>query len=125
MSSGNEDLKGQLEVDINGLYREETVSDLKAATFKIMSPIKIDGSDDESRDKFISAHTSVMSPMGVIPLQAKLEATTLEEATKEFPGAIEKAMDKLVEEAKEMQRQEASKIVVPNSAPQPNKIQLG
>ena len=125
MSSGNEDLKGQLEVDINGLYREETVSDLKAATFKIMSPIKIDGSDDESRVKFISAHTSVMSPMGVIPLQAKLEATTLEEAAKEFPGAIEKAMDKLVEEAKEMQRQEASKIVVPNSAPQPNKIQLG
>ncbi len=125
MSSGNQDLKDQLDVDIDGLYKEETVSDLKSATFKIMSPIKIDGSDDDSREKFISAHTSVMSPMGVIPLQAKLEAKTLEEAAKEFPSAIEKAMDKLVEDAREMQRQEASKIVVPNSAPQSNKIQLG
>lgn len=125
MSAGQEDFKDQLQVDTNSLYREETITDMKSASFKIMTPIKIDGTDDDTREKFISAHTSVMSPMGVIPLQAKLEATNLEEAAKEFPDAIQKAMDKLVEDAREMQRQEASKIVVPGAAPQSNKIHLG
>ncbi len=125
MSADKKDLNEQLEVDANLLYKEETVTDMKAATFKIMTPIKSDGSEDESREKFISAHSSVMSPMGVIPLQTRLDAKTLEAAAKEFPQAIQKAMDKLVEEAREMQRQEASKIVVPGSAPQTNKIQFG
>lgn len=125
MSAGKDDLKEQLAVNVNELYKEETFTDMKAATFKIMTPVKSDGSVDESKEKFISAHTSVMSPMGMIPLQAKLEATNLEEAAAEFPAAIEKAMNKLVEDAREMQRQEASKIVVPNSTPQSGKIHLG
>ncbi len=125
MSSMKDEIKDQLSVDLAGLYREEVITDLKAATFKVMIPVKIDGSEDESRERFISAQTSVMSPMGVIPLQAKLEAKNLEEAAAEFPAAIEKAMDRLIEEAKEMQRQEASKIVVPNAPANPGKIQLG
>ncbi len=125
MSSMKDEIKDQLSVDLAGLYREEVITDLKAATFKVMIPVKIDGSEDELRERFISAQTSVMSPMGVIPLQAKLEAKNLEEAAVEFPAAIEKAMDRLIEEAKEMQRQEASKIVVPNAPANPGKIQLG
>ena len=125
MSQEKEDLKEQLQVDIANLYREETIVDMKAATFRIMTPVKADGSDDDTRDKFITAQTTVMSPMGAIPLQAKLDATNIGDAAEEFPQAIEKAMEKLIEDAKEMQRQEASKIVVPNSVPKPGKIQLG
>ena len=125
MNPGKEDLKDQLQVDTANLYKEETIVDMKAATFKIMIPVKPDGSEDDSRERFITAQTTVMSPMGAIPLQAKLDASTLPEAAAEFPAAIEKAMDKLIEDAKEMQRQEASKIVVPNAAPKPGKIQLG
>ncbi len=124
MSSMKDEIKDQLSVDTAALYREEVITDLKAATFKVMVPVKADGSEDDSRERFITAQTSVMSPMGVIPLQAKLDAKNLEEAASEFPAAIEKAMDRLIEEAKEMQRQEASKIVVPNSPAQPGKIQF-
>ena len=123
MSAGLDEFKEQLKVDADNLYREETITDMKSATFKIMTPVNATGEDDASREKFISAHTTVMSPMGAIPLQAKLEATNLADAAEEFPDAIKKAMDKLVEEAKEMQRQEASKIVVPDAA-QASKIQL-
>ena len=41
------------------------------------------------------------------------EASTLEEAIAKFPEAIKEAVDRLVEEAKEIRRREASRIVVP------------
>ena len=120
MSAEMDKMEEELSVDLTALYREEMISDMKAATFRKMIPVKVDGTDDESRDSFFTAQTTVMSPMGAIPLQAKLEAKDLTEAAAEFPGAIRKAMDKLVEEAREMQRQEASKIVVPGAQPTGN-----
>jgi len=112
-----------LQVDANNLYREETITDLKAATFRRLIPVKSDGSDDSSRPVLYTAQTSIYTQMGVIPLNAELEAKDLKAAVVEFPGAIKKAMDKLMEEAREMQRQQASRIVVPDSQTA-SKIQL-
>ena len=112
-----------LQVDANNLYREEIITDLKAATLRRMIPVKSDGSDDESRPVLYTAQTSIYTQMGVIPLNAELEAKDLKAAVIEFPAAIKKAMDKLMEEAREMQRQEASRIVVPDSQTA-SKIQL-
>ena len=39
----------QVEVDVANLYREETVTDLRVATLRCLTPIKPDGSEDASR----------------------------------------------------------------------------
>ena len=106
-----------LAVDRNNLYREESYTDLKVATIRCMFPITADGSPDASRPKLFSAQTTLMSQAGPVPVQAALDAETLDEAIEKFPQAINEAVERLVEEAREMQRQEASRIVVPGQSP--------
>ena len=55
-----------------------------------------------------------MSPNGPIPVQCVIEgAKNLSEAAAKLPAAIEKSVQEMIAEAKEMQRQEASRIVLP------------
>jgi predicted RNase H-like HicB family nuclease len=65
-----------------------------------------------------------MSQMGPLPVNCAIEAASLEEAMQKFPEAIAEAIERMVEEAKEMQRQEASRIIVPGAAPGGGKIKL-
>ena len=58
-----------------------------------------------------------MSQMGPLPIQCQIPGKTLEEAVQNFPEAIGQAVEKMVEEVKDMQRQEASRIVVPGTQP--------
>jgi len=106
-----------LAVDRNNLYRAESYTDLKVATIRCMFPITTDGSPDASRPKLFSAQTTLMSQAGPVPVQAPLDAETLDEAIEQFPQAINEAVARLVDEAREMQRQEASRIVVPGQSP--------
>ena len=109
----------EIEVDKNNLYREEIVTDLKVASIRMLTPIKLDGSPDESREPIFTGQTTLMSAAGPLPVQCPLEATTLEEATAQFPDAVKQAVERLVDEAREMQRREASRLVVPGEAPIP------
>jgi hypothetical protein len=58
-----------------------------------------------------------MSPQGPVPIQAPLEAETLEGAMEVFPKAMKAAMDELLEKYQkmaEMQKQkDDSRIIVP------------
>lgn len=100
-------------VDTNNLYREEGITDLKVASIRRLIPIKIDGSDDETREPIYVGHTQLMSPSGPVPIQSALEAKDLEAAVAEFPGAMNKTVEQLIEDAKKHQQQEDSRIVVP------------
>lgn len=102
-------------VDTNNLYREESFTDLKVASIRRLTPVKTDGSPDNSREPIFMGQTQVMSSMGPLPVQCKMEAKTLEEAMQKFPEALEQAVQQMVEEAKEMRRQESSRIVVPTA----------
>ncbi|MBN1256528.1 MAG: hypothetical protein JXA52_02350 [Planctomycetes bacterium] len=115
--------KVEIQVDMKNLYREENYTDLKVASIRCLTPIKADGSVDESRETIYMGQTHIMSHAGPLPVQTELDAKTLEEAMRQFPEAIKKAVDKLIEEAKEYQRQEASRIVVPDAKPG-GKIQI-
>ncbi|MCP4682132.1 MAG: cytoplasmic protein [Desulfobacterales bacterium] len=97
-------------VDKTNLYREESITDLKVASIRRLTPIKPDGTTDESRKNIFVGHTQLMSPQGPVPLHAPLEATTLEQATEKFPGAMQHAMEEMIENVKKMQQeQEAAK----------------
>lgn len=106
-----------IQVDTQNLYREEIITDLRVASIRKMVPIKPDGSDDPSRESIFTGQTTLMSQGGPLPVQCQLDAKTLEEAAAAFPQGIQEAVEKLVEEAREMQRREASRIVVPNEMP--------
>ena len=106
---------GEIRVDNANLYREEVYTDLRIATIRRLTPVRPDGSLDESRQPLFTGQTHVMSQAGPLPVECAIEAQTLEEAAEKFPEAIKQAVDRLVEEAKELRRREASRIVVPGS----------
>ncbi len=115
MFNPNQNLTEQLQVDRQNLYREETFSDLRMATIKRLIPVTPDGDMDQTRPIMFIGHTQILTQAGVLPVQAPIEATTLEEAMDKFPQAINEAVDRMIEEAKELQRQQASRIVVPGT----------
>ncbi len=102
-----------VKMDMANLYREEAYTDLKTGGIRKLVPIKLDGSDDASRPAVFSGHTQVMSPHGPVPIQGAIEAKTLEEAVLCFPQAMEAAMNKMIEEAQQYQKEQANKIVTP------------
>ena len=105
------------EVDKKNLYREESVTDLKIANIQRLIPVNIDGSEDSTRETIFLGRTQLSTPQGPIPIQAKIEAKTLDEAMDLFPKAMEVETQKVVESFKKMQEQqqkkEQSRIIVP------------
>jgi len=92
----------------DNLYREESVTDLRAGSIRVLMPIKSDGSGDESRETIFVGHAQLRSPEGMVPLQARLQAANLEEAMEGFPEAMKQALQELIEEAKKRKAEEGS-----------------
>jgi hypothetical protein len=107
----------EIEVDASNLYREEIFTDLRVASIRKLTPIKPDGSPDASREPIFTGQTTLMSAAGPVPVQCQLEAASLEEAAEKFPEAIKEAVERLVDEAREIQRRESSRIVTPGEVP--------
>lgn len=103
----------EIRVETGNLYREEVYTDLRIATIRKLVPVHADGSPDPSREALFSGQTNLMSQAGPLPVECPIDASSLEEAAAKFPEAIKDAVDRLVEEAREMRRREASRIVVP------------
>jgi len=110
-----------IKIDTGNLYREESITDLQAGTVKQMIPVTVDGTRDMNRSIIFLGVTQIMSAGGPLPIQCELPGSTLSEAIAAFPAEINKAVDQLIEEAKRLQREAASRIVVPNQQ-QMNKI---
>lgn len=108
-----ENLIAEMNADTENLYREESFTDLKVAQIRRLTPVKSDGSEDNSRPTIFIGETQLMSQRGPLPIHAPIEASDLADAFAKFPDAINAAVERMIEEAKEMQRQEASRIVVP------------
>lgn len=106
-------------VDKKHLYREESITDLKVCSLRRMVPVKEDGSDDESRTPIFVGSSQLMTPEGPLPLQARLQANNLAEAFEEFPAAMRKALDEVIDQLQRMRQEQASqqrdesRIIVP------------
>jgi hypothetical protein len=105
----------EIKLDATSLYREEIFTDRRAGTLRRMTPVKVDGSVDETRAVLFSGQTQLLTPGGVLPLGFDIEAATLEEALTRFPEAVKLALDEAIEEAREMRREASSRIVVPDA----------
>jgi len=105
----------EIKLDPAQLYREEIFTDRKAGTLRRLVPIKSDGSDDGSRAVLYSGQTQLLTPAGVLPLAFELDAKSIEDACSKFPDAVKVAIEQAIEEAREMRREAASRIVVPGT----------
>ena len=106
----------EIKFDVQGLYREEVFTDRRAGTLRRMTPVSVDGSIDASRPVLYAGQTQLLTPGGVLPLGFEIEAKDLAEAIEKFPAAVKIALEEAIEEAREMRREAASRIVVPDAA---------
>ncbi len=90
-------------VNRNNLYREESFTDVRVAAIRRLTPVKPDGSEDDSRDPIFMGQSQLMTPSGPIMLQSLLVAKTFEESMEKFPAAMQKEMSRVVAEVKEKQ----------------------
>jgi hypothetical protein len=103
-----------ISLDPTALYREDVFTDRRAGSIRRLTPVTSDGSTDTSRHVLFSGQTQLLTPAGVLPLGFEIEATTLAEALEKFPEGVKIALDQAIDEAREMRREAASRIVVPD-----------
>jgi hypothetical protein len=120
----NENMKSVAEINLDreGLYREETYTDLKAGSIQVLTPVKEDKSVDESREPLFMGEAHLMSPSGPLPVRCEIDAKTLTEALDKFPAAVNVAVDRMIEQARDMQRQEEGRIITPDGVGGGSKI---
>jgi hypothetical protein len=102
-----------IQLDSQGLYREDVFTDRRAGSIRRLTPVTAAGADDASRPVLFSGQTQLLTPAGVLPLGFEIEAKTLEEALQKFPDGVKVALEQAIDEAREMRREAASRIVVP------------
>lgn len=109
----------EIKMDVNNLYREETFTDNAVGTLRRMTPVTAEGETDPGRAIQFIGSTQILTTAGPLPLSFEIEANTLTEAAAAFGDAAREAFEKTMEELKEMQRQQASSIVVPKGGMDP------
>jgi hypothetical protein len=112
----------EIKMDANALTREEVYTDGRIGTVRRLTPVTADGEIDSSRAVQFVGATQIMTPGGALPLSFEIEAEDLAGAVEAFGEEAKRAVDRTMEELKELQRQQASSIVVPGR--ESNKIQL-
>jgi hypothetical protein len=103
----------EVQLDSKALYREDVFTDRRAGSIRRLTPVTTDGSPDPSRRVLFSGQTQLLTPAGVLPLGFEIEAASLEEALKKFPEGVRLALEQAIDEARELRREAASRIVVP------------
>src|SRR6185437_1397098 len=101
-------------LDPAAMYREEIFTDRRAGSIRRLTPVTVDGATDATRPVLFSGQTQLLTPAGVLPLGFEIEAKTLEEALQKFPEGVKVALEQAIDEARELRREAASRIVVPD-----------
>jgi hypothetical protein len=114
MSSDND--TRQASMDATQLYREETFTDRRVGTVRRLTPVTADGSPDATRPLLFVGQAQVMTPMGALPISFELDSPTLDGAIAKFGEAAELAVQQTMRELQEMRREQASSLVIPDSA---------
>ena len=109
----------EIRMDAANLYLEEVFTDNAVGTLRRLTPVTPTGDPDATRSiQFVGA-TQVLTSAGPLPLSFKIDGETLAEAAANFGDAAKAVFEKTMEEIKEMQRQQASSIVIPGAGAGP------
>ncbi|MFM7066081.1 MAG: hypothetical protein ACKO0U_04550 [Gammaproteobacteria bacterium] len=95
------------------LYREDTYTDRRIGTIRVLTPVLPSGERDPAREIEFSGQISVMTPMGALPVGFELPGPTLADATAAFTEAAKAGIERTMEEIAQMRREAASSLVIP------------
>lgn len=101
------------QMDANGLYLEEVFTDRQVGTIMRLTPVDGDGKPDAARQVVYVGQSQIMTPAGALPLNFEIEAGSLKEAAEKFGDAVQQAAHETIERLKEMRREAASQLVIP------------
>ena len=105
----------EIKLDEKNLYKEEVFTDLRVGSLKQLTPVTKEGERDLARPIVFIGETQLMSQVGPLPVQTRIEAENLQAAIERFPAAIQTAVEAMIDEVKDIQRKEMSRIVVPGA----------
>ena len=103
----------EVQLDLKALYREDVFTDRRAGSIRRLTPVTADGSVDPARPVLFSGQTQLLTPAGGLPPGVEIDAGALEGALKKFPDGVRVALEQAIDEARELRREAASRIVVP------------
>jgi hypothetical protein len=106
----------QAAMDPTQIYLEETFTDRRVGTIRRLTPVTGTGLPDAARPIIFVGQAQVMTPMGAVPISFELDSTTLDGAIANFGDAAEHAVQQTMQELQEMRREQASSLVIPDSA---------
>ena len=98
------------------LHQEEIFSDLTVGSIRRLSPVKQNGEPDKTRPILFIGEARIYTQQGPMPIQFPIDSKNLQQAMDKFSEAMEKFVAQLVEQAKELQRQEESRLIVPGGS---------
>ena len=124
MNSAEETTKKKVKFNQANLYRDENFTDLQTGSIRQLTPVKANGEIDKSRKIIFFGQTQLISQHGPLPIHFSIDAKNLQVAMEKFPEAMEQYVESMVEEAKRIQREEQSRIIVPGSLSADSKIVL-
>ena len=115
----NPETTTEIKMDVDTRPRAETYTAPQVGPQRRLVPVTLAGDVDENRPVQYVGSTQVLTAAGPLPLSFDIEADTLGEAAEKFGDAARQAFENTMEELKEMQRQQASQIVVPKGGMDP------
>ncbi len=107
--------KSEISMNAHDMYREETYTDNAVGTIRRLTPVDSNGDPDLTRTPQYMGSTQVMTNAGPLPLSFEIEATSFAAAIAGFGAGAKVAFERTMDELREMQRQQASSIVVPGA----------
>ena len=103
----------EIKMDANSMCREEVFTDNQIGTIRKLTPVTANGKDDSERPVQYIGSTQIMTPGGALPLNFEIPADSIAAAIEGFGQAAQQAVERTMDELKELQRRAASQIVVP------------
>ena len=113
------DVEGQekkIKFNQQNLYQEEVFSDLTIGSIRQLVPVKPNGEPDKTRKVLFVGQSQVYTQQGPMPIQFPIDAKNLQQAMDNFSEAMEEFVAHMVEQARELQRQEQSRLIVPGAS---------
>jgi hypothetical protein len=98
------------------LHQEEVFTDLTVGEIRRLSPVKQNGEPDKTRPILFVGQAQIYTQRGPMPIQFPIDAKNLQQAMDNFSEAMEEFVAHMVEQAKELQRQEQSRLIVPGAS---------
>ena len=104
-------------MDATSLYREDTYTDRRIGTIRVLTPVTPEGATDLGRPILYVGETQLLTTGGLLPLVFEIEARTLSEAVDKFSQGAEAAIERTRREIEQLRREAASQIIVPDRMP--------